>query len=392
MSGDLTIRFAHDVPAMAVDVVAPDLQVIERVMLSPGREETVPVPSEWSFLRAHLPSGETVIVGERGTLERTITREMIEDALGPRRGERGSTTRAGSRSTLDGRRELRGYHRFRATVPEGAGEEVDDLRVGNEAGSGAVARLLDPYGDPVRGRVVAMLGDVEWSVPGPPFERPFELHLLRPDGGEVRMRVPGNATRVWARSDVLPREGTRVYSVRVQTDMAVADTIMNYLGRGDVSAAETMRGWAARSERLLQSKMQDPYSAAVGAYLLLRLQAFEQMHDWSRNLANSFEFPDGCVIWAWQLIHTEPSREDEIASYLLKAAERGVPVYAEGLRLLLDGLKLLGDAGRQAHARLRAQVGAVVRESPLSMWVHAGSSRAADALPVTYDVSFGVPS
>jgi hypothetical protein len=70
MSGALTIKFAPDMPAATVDVVSPDLEVVQRVMLTPGRSTSVEVPSEESFIRVHLPSGQVITLKDPGNLTR----------------------------------------------------------------------------------------------------------------------------------------------------------------------------------------------------------------------------------------------------------------------------------------------------------------------------------
>ena len=117
----------------------------------------------------------------------------------------------------------------------------------------------------------------------------------------------------------------------------------------------------------LFEKMDDPYAAAVGAYLLLRLKKFSEMRDWARNLASRFDFlADGCVIWAWQLIHQQQWNSQEIRKYLLMAVERGLPVYSEGLRLLTDGLRLMGEDGRAPRDKVVQSAGVVLWSSPLT--------------------------
>jgi hypothetical protein len=70
--------------------------------------------------------------------------------------------------------------------------------------------------------------------------------------------------------------------------------------------------------RLLQDKIEDPYAAVVGAYLLLRLKRFSQMHDWGQHLADWFPFlPDGCVLWASQLMQ-QPSSDPADSSKTIR--------------------------------------------------------------------------
>lgn len=388
MSEILKLRFAPDLPPMVVDVVAPDLQIVERVTVMPGRREaSVSVPSEGSFLCAHLATGERVVLGERGSLDRVVTRDTIDAAV--RSARRRTEPPAADRAVTEprSREELRQYQWVRARLPRPDAGEMEEVPIGRDPAPSR-ARVTGASGNPVRGRAVPALGEAEWEIPGPPFERPFELEIRRPTGARLVMRVPGSATRVWVRETTLVRERALTVSVRVRTSNPVADTIMAYLSRGNIGAAEAMKRWASEAEQLLMHKMQDPYAAAVGAYLLLRLQSFDLMHDWPRNLADRFDFlPDGCVIRAWQLMATDARREAEIRDYLLQGVSRGIPVFADGLRLLQDGLKMLGREGREALSTLRARLGTIVRESPLSMYV-ADAPQKRDPLAVTYDVGF----
>lgn len=131
-----------------------------------------------------------------------------------------------------------------------------------------------------------------------------------------------------------------------------AETILTLLKNNAVDKAQNLYENSylkeSSAESLLQSKMQDPCSAAIGAYYLLRLENFDRLHDWARNLANWVSWmPDGSIIWAWQLI--KQGRIDgsldiqEVRERLLEACERGMPIYTEGFRLLWDGLRMLSD-------------------------------------------------
>jgi hypothetical protein len=96
---------------------------------------------------------------------------------------------------------------------------------------------------------------------------------------------------------------------------------------------------------------------------------------------------------AWQLIHQSTSQTSEIRDYFLKAAARGLPVYTEGLQLLLDGLRLLGDEGQAAREDILKQAGVVVWDSPVSASVRTTEnySLLADTLPVVYHIAFAAP-
>ena len=100
---------------------------------------------------------------------------------------------------------------------------------------------------------------------------------------------------------------------------------------------------AEMAELLLYRKMTDPNAAALGGYFLLRTGELDRLHSWPANLANWMQWmSDGPIIRGWQLMLGAPPRKSETPrGRFLEAVERGLPVYAEGLRLLIDGLKAL---------------------------------------------------
>jgi hypothetical protein len=46
--------------------------------------------------------------------------------------------------------------------------------------------------------------------------------------------------------------------------------------------------------------------------------------------------------------------------HLFESARRSVPIYRSGTRLLLDGLKLLGEQGRALDHQLKSHLGVMV--------------------------------
>lgn len=101
-------------------------------------------------------------------------------------------------------------------------------------------------------------------------------------------------------------------------------------------------------------------------YLLLRLRRFDLMKDWTRNLANWFEaMPDGAVLWAMQSLLEHKDR-DAARRYLAIAIQRGLPVYTEGLRLLVDLLSRLEPRDSALWARVAELSGEVIWNSPLT--------------------------
>jgi hypothetical protein len=405
MSGQLRVAFASDMPVATVEVVSPDMEVVQRFMLDAGRSRTVDVPSEASFLRVHLPSGQVVTLQDAGNLNREVSMEDI--LAGSSLRSRGSTqTAAPGAPTVAAaapvpalsaddtdppdtptQNELRRYHRVRSMAAPssiGGGQVLPLAQFGT-------ASLIGPGGGAIPGFSASRNREARWEVQSLPIHPPYQLRIEQPSGAVLQFQLPGTVRNVWARADVLRERSAVSYSVRIQTSSHAADTIAGYLHRGDLYSAEAMAEWWDEAVGMLQSKMADPYSAVVGAYLLLRLKRFSQMHDWARNLANWFPYlPDGCVVWASQLMQQPSSDPAEIRKYLLEAVKRGLPVYTEGLRLLTDGLRLMGEEGVEAREKIRAATGVVVWDSPVTSAVQTTNAyaRNLDTPGVVYDIAF----
>jgi hypothetical protein len=131
--------------------------------------------------------------------------------------------------------------------------------------------------------------------------------------------------------------------VAVRENDPRTEALLGYLISGQYSSARIVGPEIVRdAEQLLFEKMRDPTGAAVAGYYLLKTGHFDSLHDWTRNLADWFPWlPDGAVIRAWHVWRQERSDYEEARERLLQAAGRGIPLYTQGLRLLLDGLNLL---------------------------------------------------
>lgn len=399
MSGQLRVAFASNMPAATVEVVSPEMEVVERFMLAAGRSRTVEVPSEASFLRVHLPSGQVVTLQDPGNMNREVSMEeiLMGSSLRSRSGPTGmvapAPTPPASPADVDPSdaptpRELRRYHRARSTAapdPTVPPEEVLPLA------QHGMARLIGPGGQTIPGLSASRSREAHWNVQGLPIHPPYQLRIEQPSGSVLQVQVPATVRRVWARADVLREQSTVSLSIRIQTASDAADMLAGYLQRGDLYSAEAMAEWCDEASGMLQSKVADPYAAVVGAYLLLRLKRFSQMHDWGRNLADWFPLlPDGCVVWASQLMQQPASDQIQIRKYLLESVQRGMPVYTEGLRLLTDGLRLMGEEGKAAREKVRAATGVVIWDSPVTASVHTTDtySRNLNVPGVVYDIAF----
>ena len=376
MSGRLNITFAADMPPASVEVVAPDYSTVGRVWLSAGAQQGIDVPSEGSFLRVHLASGETVTLKSPGTLDRTISKSDLVAKRTHYPVDASPKVRLSSRRDVQ-RRAAMPVLEARAKGLRGGPTEVvleGDLNV-----------KLEDDG------VVALPGDVceeNTAVVFTPRMVPHRYILtLAAREGRVRVRVPGSAREVTVRSNEL-ESGQRVASVRVETRNAHADALAGYLHRGDLHSASSMTGWAEQAEGLLRQKMADPFAAVVGAFLLLRMRQVELLHDWTANLLDSFpQITDAIVIRAWHLIFRRGD-EKEIRGLFERAVDGPLPTFTEGLRLLSDGARLLGADAEKAVDKLNHHVRRSLSRSPFT----ATAERYESAVEGIWDVDIDYAS
>lgn len=371
MSGTLKIRFGPDMPAASVEVVAPDFGTVGQLWLGAGQDKEIQVPSEGSFLRVHLPSGEIVTLEDPGNLDRLITLPDIMKRV--HRSTRTEPTPVRRRSFGELRQLPLDVVSTRS-APIVKALEVTALQGDVQVCLGTRGGNLQP--GVIREPGVSVVYTPPWTL------QPYEL-ILQVPGRRVLVHLPGTLEEVAVRADEVEGHG-RVVTVRATTTNDLADALGAYLQRGDLHAAAAMTDWAEHAEDLLEVKISNPFAATIGAYLLLRLRRFDLMHDWTRNLADRFpEIVDGAVIRAWHLIHAKGDAT-EIQTLLKRAFDSALPVFTEGLRLLNEGAQLLGDS--QATAKLNQKSGIVLWNSPFTTTVHG--TPAEESARIDFDVDY----
>lgn len=172
----------------------------------------------------------------------------------------------------------------------------------------------------------------------------------------------------WARHDRRGELGRSSVDIAVPLDadedlgVVVQDpelgAVLGFLASGGLPSAMTMSeaGTPANQQLLsaLYGKVENPYAAAVGAYLLLQRDsdAKAHWHPWVENLARWFRWlPDGAALLGAMRLrmatsHAELARARDAFE---EAIARGVPVLAPVLRLLLEGVStLVGDPDADA--------------------------------------------
>ena len=137
-------------------------------------------------------------------------------------------------------------------------------------------------------------------------------------------------------------------------------TLLGYLSAGQMTEARLLAGEASD---LLRDKLLNPYAAAAGAYALLSADDTHQRQPWREWVANlnaGFpHLPDGAVLQGWNLLQMAESDAAiaEARSCFLEAAERGIPVFAEGVKRLAHGLSMF--IGEDPDGRVKAASAAV---------------------------------
>jgi hypothetical protein len=97
-------------------------------------------------------------------------------------------------------------------------------------------------------------------------------------------------------------------------------------------------------QAMLQDKVNNPFSAAAGAYVLIGTEMDNEPRGWDRwleHLRNWFpEYSDGSVLWASRRLRTAQSEDEVVLARrgFIEACDRGLPIFTLGLSWLVDGL------------------------------------------------------
>jgi endonuclease G len=121
-----------------------------------------------------------------------------------------------------------------------------------------------------------------------------------------------------------------------------ANALLRYRAQGlasDAAAATASENQALSAKQLLHGKEREPIAATVGAYALLRFNRLERLHEWTKNL---YEWcptlPDGAAIYGEHLARL--GRHAEAVDVFLTLAERGLPLFTEGIDCAMERLDI----------------------------------------------------
>lgn len=151
--------------------------------------------------------------------------------------------------------------------------------------------------------------------------------------------IPIGSTAFMLRPD--PRRSDEALDVAVDVDAGSpgARMMLRYLSNGDLGRARIV------GDTLLLAHLDqlDSTTALVGGYYLLACRDMEQL---DRLLTTSLSkwgkwLSDVAVIAGWSCLRRERPDAEQAREHFLDASRCGVPIYSRGLRLLVDGLRLI---------------------------------------------------
>lgn len=386
----ITIQFQGDfsnIPSVTVpvEVVDRNLETVVETMVPLGFPKPVVVSTPGLYLvRAALPSGEristsvTIPASSAADPNPSATALLRSEDVSPhetrawvysiqglshasnRRPPVRSAFSAKAMTTVEGEAMEAARAKEMAASILGSGPELAVTPGGaykNEGAGNGVFRLqpdpepvwspATPTGDP-RVLLDLRVNNPQLQNAGTPQWRPYfqDLHVL---GGAQPLRMLVSVPPFPQSGMVLVRSDSNNagHPVRalVQGGDPRADALLSYLTLGAFADARTISASISDVEldEILGQKRRDPASAVVAAYFQLRAGTTVRTH-WVQNLADQFPMiPDGAVQHGWCLLR-QPSPDNLTArKYFLIAAQRGIPMYSYGVRLLYDGLNLLAE-------------------------------------------------
>jgi hypothetical protein len=145
--------------------------------------------------------------------------------------------------------------------------------------------------------------------------------------------------------------------VVVTSFRADAETLLEFLARDAMRAADTLAESQSLAKQLFADKFDDPVSAVAGAYHLLRRGDWERIpHLWFENLSNQFGWlPDASIAHCVRLLRegsdASHSRESPLQLFV-QSLQQGWPVYREGALLLQEAASALRKDLERSHSNL----------------------------------------
>lgn len=174
-------------------------------------------------------------------------------------------------------------------------------------------------------------------------------------------------------------EGAESKKWRVSLELLdpIYGALIEYLTRRDLQSSETISASVqTQALQALHEKMENPFAAAAGAYLMALGDIGSSDRSWMENLYRRFAWlPDGAIAWGWRLLREGERGSDswvDARRALMDACSRGLPYFTVGLHVLVDALTALSmsDKSDDEVSRMLAAVviadNACVRTEPFT--------------------------
>lgn len=180
-------------------------------------------------------------------------------------------------------------------------------------------------------------------------------HLLQIGGEHVASRLvslpPGGDTMLAITQSA--NEQADTVRVTIGREQAMNDIVMAYLTRGQQQAVDTLVDAWQQADEMLMEKFVDPVAACAGAYALLKLGRIAQRRGWVENLVHWFPYADGAIVAACMEMNDRHSDPGKVRHYIDISLERGLPIFAIGMSLLVEAMAAV-HRGHDESAAYRA--------------------------------------
>lgn len=143
------------------------------------------------------------------------------------------------------------------------------------------------------------------------------------------------------------------YSITLNDPMI--DSALSYVNTGALYKAAMLID-SAHAQKMLYSEVANPFAALMGGYLLVlgldKTSFQENQQDWMQWVKDLDEWypwlPDGAILHA--SMHLMLSNLDNEKTYqiLMRAYQRGLPVFSYGLKLMIDAMRHYANQGDEA--------------------------------------------
>ena len=388
----MTVRItsAQDAPSVTVEITDGEMGALGRFYLRCGTTRSWPVsPSSGRvYVRLHQRDGKVVPLPWRSDGEYSLTGALFERSR--------SLSQSGMRNLPPG---------LPGVVTRWRGRAALDLSVGPNVAFAPAA--LPPYQISWIGQRPPPIKALEtddglvvyrWQdpivAPGPAglTVQQADTCQIASGGSQLLLMLPGTARELSIKPsypDDSPGLTPEVISVRLTTSNEDADTIGGFVSRGDYISAESTQEWLQDAVGYLYDKEIDPFAATVSAYLLLRYARYDLMRDWVHNLADWFpHLQDGKIIWACQCLRQKQDVA-QAKDYFLRAGRAPeLPFHTEGIRLLVEGLTMMGAEGSTVLETFSAKLPRVVWNSPFTALVTRPASNIPSAPGPAFDIRY----